>query len=368
MPGLLQRHQSTAASSNASKFTYRLAAASAGKRTPPRPHKLGQDYWHYTSTQSNPTPPYLRSTKKDAGEDAFFATTIGSSEHHVALGLADGVGGWQDQGVDPSHFSHGLCGLMAGTAREHDLSTGELKPRSLLQTAYDAIMANPRILAGGSTASLCVIDGQGQMEAVNLGDSGYIVLSPGKVTARSELQTHAFNTPYQMSKLPPRLRAQEAIFGGAKHFSETPADADITRHALKHGDIVLFATDGAWDNLSAQDTLDIVAKVMVEQGAWFKSHNFADAETMLNASVIRSIAREVGKGNGDSGFLPGLLASSVMKAAKLAGLDRKRDGPFAKEVKKHYPQEGWAGGKPDDIAVVVAVAVEEDPGESKAKL
>lgn len=202
----------------------------------------------------------------------------------------------------------------------------------------------------------------------SLGDSGYIVLSPGKIKARSDFQTHAFNTPFQMSKLPPRLRAQEAIFGGSRHFSETPADADITRHALKHGDIVLFATDGVWDNISAQDTLDIVAKVMVEQGAWFQSHNFADAETMLNASVIRNIASEVGNGKGDSGFLPGLLASNVMRAAKLAGLDRKRDGPFAKEVKRLYPQEGWMGGKPDDIAVVVAVVVEEDSATPKAKL
>ena len=73
-------------------FTYRLAAASSAKRTSLRPPKANQDFWTYTSTHSTPKPPYLRSTKKDAGEDAFFATTIGNSAHRVAFGVADGVG------------------------------------------------------------------------------------------------------------------------------------------------------------------------------------------------------------------------------------------------------------------------------------
>ena len=52
-----------------------------------------------------------------------------------------------------------------------------------------------------------------------------------------------------------------------------------------------------------------------------------------------------------------------MREAKVAGLDRRRDGPFAKEVNIRYPQEGYSGGKPDDIAVVVCVAV--DGAEAK---
>ena len=151
-----------------STFTYRLAAASAAKRTPPRPSKLNKDFWLYTSTEQGTTIPYLRSTKADSGEDAFFATTVGGSANSVAFGIADGVGGWQDQGIDPSEFSHGLCGLMAGTAHLWGEREGEqgsvLHPQKLLQTAYDAVMGNPRILAGGSTASLAVIDEEGGME------------------------------------------------------------------------------------------------------------------------------------------------------------------------------------------------------------
>ncbi|KAK4540037.1 hypothetical protein LTR36_009853 [Oleoguttula mirabilis] len=365
------------------RFTYRIAAAAAAKRTSPRQPKLGQDFWTYTSTQRNATPPYLRSTKPQSGEDAFFAATVGGSPHDVAFGLADGVGGWQDQGVDPAEFSHGLCGLMAGTAYLHAEGlewggkgkSGRLRPRDLMQTAYEAVIGNPRIVAGGCTASLAVADGEGRIETANLGDSGFLILSPGKITHRSHPQTHAFNTPYQLSKVPPRLQTQHAIFGGATHFSETPQQADVETHQLRHGDITVFATDGVWDNLSAQDALGIITRVMVEGGYWFKSHNFAGAETLLNERMIRSLPTTLGGGSGKKGkeqeqelevYLPALLATAIMREAKSAGLDRRRNGPFAREVNLHYPQEGWQGGKPDDIAVVVCVAVEDAAVEDAA--
>ena len=356
MPGFSS--YSTLQSSSRPNFTYRLAAASAAKRTPQRAPKLGQDFFLYASTHVNPSPPYLRSTKPDSGEDAFFATTIGDSPNHVSFGVADGVGGWQDQGVDPSEFSHGLCGYMAGTAHLHTMEErGYLKPKALLQTAYDAIISNPRIIAGGSTASLAVVDGSGSMEVANLGDSGFLILGPGKVAYRSTIQTHAFNTPYQLSKVPAKMMAQHRIFGGGQHFSEVPDQADVTRHKLRHGDIVVFATDGVWDNLSAQDTLGIVTRVMEEGGYWGNPKTSQSPETVLNSSLIASLPKQI-EGSIAESYLPGLLAIAVMREAKMAGLDRRRDGPFAKEVNQHFPEEGWAGGKPDDIAVVVCVAVD----------
>jgi len=262
---------------------------------------------------------------------------------------------------------------MAGTAYIHDgLEAGKnVRPQQLMQTAYEAVIANPRIVAGGCTASLAVVDGAGGMETANLGDSGFLILSPGKVAHRSQIQTHAFNTPYQLSKVPAKLQAQNAIFGGSAHFSETPKQADVEKFQLKHGDIVLFATDGVWDNLSAQDTLGIVTKVMEEHGYWFKSHNFQGAEALLNDSLVRALPQKVDEKSTVT-YLPALLATAVMREAKLAGLDTRRNGPFAKEVNMHYPQEGWRGGKPDDIAVVVCVAVEDAEGVKekpiKAKL
>ncbi|EGP91497.1 uncharacterized protein MYCGRDRAFT_53722 [Zymoseptoria tritici IPO323] len=363
---LKPRRSTYSTASEAQPFTYRLAAASSPKTGPARPPKLGRDYWQYASTHVNPSPPYLRSTKKDSGEDAFFATTIGGSPHHVAFGLADGVGGWQESGVDPSVYSQALCGLMAGTANIHE-GTEEGKPcraRELLQTAYDAVMANPRIPAGGCTASLGVADATGNIETANLGDSGYLIFGPGRVAHRSVVQTHAFNTPYQFSKVPAKMQAQYAIFGGSTHYSETPAQADVFIHQLKHGDIVMFATDGVWDNLSAQDTLAIVTRVMEGGGYWSKSNN--GAETMLNDTLIQALPRTIDDTTSQN-YLPGILAAAVMREAKMAGLDRRRNGPFAKEVKQYYPDEPWEGGKADDIAVVVAVAVQEMDGEPDTK-
>lgn len=337
------------------QYTYRLAAASSAKRTPLRHPQYNRDFFLHSSTSIPAQQPYLRSTKDASGEDAFFATSVGNSSHVVAFGVADGVGGWQDQGVDPSDFSHALCGLMAGTAHLWDESAEKRKvrPLGLLQTAYDAVMSNPRILAGGSTASLAVIDADGEVECANLGDSSFILLSPGKISYRSDIQTHAFNTPYQLSKIPAQLQQRQAIFG-AQHFSEKPSQADVTRHKVRHGDLVVFATDGVWDNLSSGDVLNIVTRIMHEGGFWYEDQN----ETFADAGLIREIPQEIKEGDEET-FLPGLLASALMREAKMAGLDRRRNSPFAKEVNARYPDEQWEGGKPDDIAVVVCVAVEE---------
>jgi protein phosphatase PTC7 len=153
------------------------------------------------------------------------------------------------------------------------------------------------------------------------------------------------------------MQRQQYIFGGNAHFSETPADADETLYDLKHGDIVLFATDGVWDNLSAQDTLVIATKVMQEHGYWSKSPDSSSAETVQDDARIRAIPLKTDESNHQS-YLPGLLSRAVMREAKITGLDRKRNGPFAKEVRQRYPSEGWVGGKPDDIAVVVCIAVQ----------
>jgi protein phosphatase PTC7 len=160
------------------------------------------------------------------------------------------------------------------------------------------------------------------------------------------------------------MQTQHAIFGGSQQFSETPSQADISKHSVKHGDIVVFATDGVWDNLSPMDTLNIVTRVMNEGGFWFQSHNFPGAETMLNSALISSLPTSVTDKDAET-YLPGLLATAIMREAKVAGLDRRRESPFAKEVNMRYPQEGWEGGKPDDIAVVVCVVVDGSVGVEK---
>lgn len=143
-------------------------------------------------------------------------------------------------------------------------------------------------------------------------------------------------------------------FGG-EPLSDMPSAADVSTHAVRHGDIFVFATDGVWDNLSSDELLKVVSKQMMTRGAWTHNHGNSDVGSGLD-DMTKDSGSEDGKGMDSS--LQTQLAIAVVSEAKAASMDRRRDGPFAKEVQKHYPSENWHGGKVDDICVVVAVVVE----------
>jgi protein phosphatase PTC7 len=91
---------------------------------------------------------------------------------------------------------------------------------------------------------------------------------------------------------------------------------------------------------------------MLESGAWVQS---SKSEVNVSADLAALTATE----KGEAKALQARLALAITKEAKETSLNTRRDGPFAKEVHKYYPEEGWHGGKPDDIAAVVAVVVED---------
>ena len=76
-------------------------------------------------------------------------------------------------------------------------------------------------------------------------------------------------------------------------------------------------------------------------------------------SGLRELAQADANGKANDKSLQARLAVAIAKEAKDTGLDTRRDGPFAKEVQRYYPGENWHGGKPDDIAALIAVVVEE---------
>ena len=57
--------------------------------------------------------------------------------------------------------------------------------------------------------------------------------------------------------------------------------------------------------------------------------------------------------------LQSLLAASIAGEAKVASMDFRRDGPFAKEAQRYYPGDYYRGGKVDDICALVMVAIDE---------
>lgn len=275
----------------------------------------------------------------------------------VAFGIADGVGGWVDSGVDPADFSHGFCDYMAHAAYTYKPEVGKpgLGARSLMQKGYEDICDDGSVRAGGSTACVAIVRGSGKLEVANLGDSGFVQLRRNAVHGSSEPQTHAFNTPYQLSIIPKKMRARQAAFGGTQ-LCDLPKDANASQHDVRHGDVLVFASDGVWDNLSRHEVLKIVSRIMVSARAWVHTEKGIDVGTGIGSFIA---ADDGASGSDEMPPLQSFLAVGIAQEAKMASMNTKLDGPFAREVQREYPNENWRGGKVDDICVVVAVVCED---------
>ena len=161
------------------------------------------------------------------GEDAFVADS-------KILVVADGVGGWINQGVDSGLFSKGLVQLVHKSHSENNA-------KELKNILVDAVKTNKHI--GTSTAVLAKFDTTRHdvIKTTNLGDSGYVLFRPnqeGKLEKlfRSEEQQWSFNFPYQCGT-------------GA----QLPYDAFDTEHVIQDNDIIVMASDGVFDNLYDPD-------------------------------------------------------------------------------------------------------------------
>jgi protein phosphatase PTC7 len=357
VPSFPQRHsrsfRTSKVSRSSSKFTYGIAASFTAKDRRYNPETNVFNFNHYNHIKARRKD---KKTRPDSGQDAFFVSRIGESPD-LAFGVADGVGGWIDSGVDPADFAHGFCDYMAHAAYTYQPQK-DVPPytaRSLMQRGYEDICRDESVPAGGSTACVAIAKGNGTLEVANLGDSGFVQLRLNAIHNYSEPQTHAFNTPYQLSIVPKKVLKQAAAFGGTQ-LCDFPKDANVSQHSLRHGDVLVFASDGVWDNLSSQDILRIVSKLMVGARAW----EHTEDGISVGSSLPHFILADDGKsGAEDIPSLQSFLAVGITGEAKAASVNTKVDGPFAREVQKHYPNEQWRGGKVDDICVVVAIVVEE---------
>ena len=366
-----------------------IAASSSGKGRKYRPELSTYEYIPSNDDglglQHGSTLDEKRKHRPDSGQDAYFVARVGQDSGTTAFAIADGVGGWTEHGVDPSDFSHGLCSYMAETALSWT-GNERLSPKTLLEQGYQKTTQDPTIKAGGTTACVAVTDPDGRMRIANLGDSGFLQLRLGTVHHYSNPQTHAFNTPFQMSLTPPEILAQAMVFGGLP-LNDKPDRADMADHMLRHGDVLVLATDGVWDNLNSQDLLSLVSQHMRTTGAWLRSedqgytispilselvdiHLAPQKHHLQISDLVNASTQELPLA---TSTLQSLLAAAIVGKAKSASLNVKRDGPFAKEMQKQFPYDPWHGGKVDDISVLVIVAVDQsqgakEPEKLKAKL
>eukprot|EP00240_Pyramimonas_obovata_P004297 CAMPEP_0118927678 /NCGR_PEP_ID=MMETSP1169-20130426/5098_1 /TAXON_ID=36882 /ORGANISM="Pyramimonas obovata, Strain CCMP722" /LENGTH=383 /DNA_ID=CAMNT_0006869497 /DNA_START=344 /DNA_END=1495 /DNA_ORIENTATION=- len=224
--------------------------------------------------------------KEKGGEDSYFVAAGGKW-----IGVADGVGGWAELGVDAGEYARTLMRL---SAQEAEQPENEEDPLKVLEKAFQNTFVQ-----GSCTACILTVQ-DSNLRAANIGDSGFVVVRKGKVLFRSQPQQHDFNFPYQL--------------GGDG--SDKPRDAQCYQIRVQSGDAVVVGTDGLFDNVHDRDVA-LIASRAVKQGL-----PPAACATQL-ASLATALAQD------------GNLVSPFAKAAREAGY-------------------AYRGGKADDTTVVVS--------------
>ncbi|KAI9278609.1 phosphatase 2C-like domain-containing protein [Phascolomyces articulosus] len=278
--------------------------------------------------QSEDKLPYWKRAKVgnvDAGEDAFFHTY---TPYGMALGVADGVGGWAEAGVDPAIFSWTLMNNAAGVAKKAEQSP-PIHALQILDTAFHQLRRGGKVAAGSSTA--CILNlckTTGEMTSVNLGDSAFVLIRDEKIVYESPSQQHYFNCPYQLTVVPDTYPDRDSFV------TDMPKDADQKTFFLKDNDIILLATDGYFDNVYPQETLSLINSNM-------KSivHPSSTTSTSMTDEEVASTVRG--------------LAKSLTDAARRYSLDPKRLSPWARDARAHG--SNYRGGKIDDITCIVTL-------------
>src|SRR5262249_32311959 len=96
---------------------------------------------------------------------------------------------------------------------------------------------------GTSTALIALIDAEGVLRILNVGDSICFVLRGGQLVYRTNEQQHSFNCPYQL---------------GTNSFDK-PVMGEHHSFPLAEGDIVVLCTDGVTDNVFDQELARCIA-------------------------------------------------------------------------------------------------------------
>ncbi|XP_038716098.1 probable protein phosphatase 2C 55 isoform X1 [Tripterygium wilfordii] len=227
--------------------------------------------------------------EETGGEDAHFIC-----DNKQAIGVADGVGGWADLGIDAGIYSRELMSNSVNAIEEEVM--GSIDPARILEKAHSSTKAK-----GSSTACIVALTDQQGLQAINLGDSGFMVVRDGCTIFRSPVQQHNFNFTYQL----------ESGDNGA-----LPSSGQVFTVAVAPGDVIVAGTDGLFDNLYNNE---------------------------ITAVVVHAVRAGLG---------PQVTAQKMAALARQRAQDKDRQTPFSTAAQdagfRYY------GGKLDDITVVVS--------------
>ena len=274
---------------------------------------------------------------------ANFRQDAGYYDENFAL-VNDGVGGWEQLGVDSRFYSANLTELLSMNRK---FCEPVRKIRKRWNRAYDVMKS--RMIEGSTTvleANYCLKTRI--LTVATLGDAKLVIFrknlskvsmsrdstsqkmsSDSNSSSKSQNsnfgyskvyssipQAYSFNFPYQLSS-----RDDEIFRGGV---SATVID----QIKLKKGDIIVMGSDGIWDNLYEKTVLNRISKNHLEIISEIYSEN------SLNTSKN--------------------FAKHLVKQARLYSNLRHICSPFCEKcVKAGYLRSRCLGGKLDDSTVAV---------------
>ncbi|KAG5535801.1 hypothetical protein RHGRI_023541 [Rhododendron griersonianum] len=243
--------------------------------------------------------------EKTGGEDAHF---ICEDEH--VIGIADGVGGWADVGVNAGVYAREL--MSNSFAAIQDEPKGSIDPARVLEKAHSITKSK-----GSSTACIIVLTHQ-SLHAINLGDSGFIIVREGCTIFQSPVQQHGFNFPYQLAS---GSEGDQPSCGQGNRYkfrcvTAVSCPSPVFTIAVVPGDIIVAGTDGLFDNLFSKEIDTVVGDGM------------------------------------RAGLEPLVIAQTIAALARQRALDRNRQTPFSSAAQDAGFR--YFGGKLDDTTVVVS--------------
>ncbi|KAM7508918.1 hypothetical protein LguiA_019371 [Lonicera macranthoides] len=177
-----------------------------------------------------------RNPLRPLGDDAHFICSKSQS-----IGIADGVGGWSNKGVDAGKYARELI----NKSRLAILSqpVGPINPKRILTQAILNTKAK-----GASTALIITLDCD-RLHAVNVGDSGFVLIRGGETVYQSPVQQHYFNCPFQLGS----------------DSTDNPSSADEMVVVVEPGDVIVAGTDGLFDNVFESE-IEALVNVGLEEG------------------------------------------------------------------------------------------------------
>lgn len=258
--------------------------------------------------------------KAHGTEDAFFASQKG-------LGVADGVGGWGEQGIHSGVFAratmHGAMNFLDAKMAKHSAGLQRHSGLEIMEAGHQFVLECA--IPGSAPAVVCTIveeeedshksNKAARLSINNLGDCGILVLrgvdagsgvSGVSVVYRSNEQQHYFNCPYQLA---------------SKDAGEDKTSmGEVGCVTIQDGDVVVMASDGLWDNVEDDEATKLIQACIGKEG-----------ERWSCAVAARDIGEFAVK---ESNRTTGLL-------------------PFGRRALEETGEK-WEGGKIDDITVLVA--------------